>query len=157
MIAVSVPLRRELEVAWDVEQAYGLVADVPLSAGHFPGLKGLDDLGDGAWRWRLDEFEVGRFKIDAGYAARYTCDPVARTVRWTTVEPAGNVRADGSWTVTPRGSGARLVFENKLQVSLELPRLAQGLVGKIVPAVYQRQTATYLERIAQRMGGRLLG
>ncbi len=156
MFESTVHLERTIEVAWGPEEAYGLVADVPLSASHVPGLKGLDPLGEARFRWRLERIKLGKFDVDASYTADYTCDPAARTVGWVTVEPAGSVRATGQWTVRPAASGSWLDFQNKLELQLALPRLAWPIAKRAVPAIYQERTAAYLRRIAERMGGRLL-
>ena len=157
MVEVEVNLGYTLEVSWDVEQAFALVADVPFSAGHFPGLERLDDLGDGVYRWNMRAFEVGKVRHQVCYAARYVSDPGPYTVTWHTVGTDSNTRADGSWHVTPHGDGAQLRFENRLTVRLAIPRLVARPAKKVVLAIMEKQTQRYLERIAGRMDGRLLG
>jgi len=157
LVEVEVSLHYTLEVGWDVDRAFALVADVPESAGNFPGLERLDDLGDGVYRWNMRPFEVSKFRHQVRYAARYVSDPGARTVVWTTVGSDGNTQADGAWRVSPSGSGARLTFENRLAVRLPIPRLIARPARKVVPGIMDKQTRKYLDRIAQKMDGRLVG
>jgi carbon monoxide dehydrogenase subunit G len=157
MVEIGVDLRYTLQVGWDVEQAFAMVSDVPGSAANFPGLERLDDLGDGVYRWNMRPFEFSRFRHQVRYAARYTSDAAAGTVIWTTEGSDGNTRADGIWRVVPDGDGARLSFENHLAVMLPVPRLVARAARKVVPSVMDKQTRKYLERIAQKMGGRLVG
>ena len=63
MLEFSVHHVYTLAVPCDVGQAFDLVADVPLSAGHFPGLERLDDLGEGLYRWNMLSFEVGKISF----------------------------------------------------------------------------------------------
>ena len=157
MVDLNVTLERTLEVKWSRDDAFGLVADVPRSAAHFPGLRGLDDLGDGVYRWRLDSFRVGKFGFDVGYAARYVPDAEAGTVVWTTQPGGGNTRADGSWKVSELpGGGARLIFVNSIAVSVPLPRLMARLGRKALEEMSHRQVESYLRGIARTMEGRLL-
>jgi carbon monoxide dehydrogenase subunit G len=157
VVEVKVEIEYVLEVAWSPEQALDLVADVPRSAAFFPGLEGLDDLGDGLYRWNMRKFELGSFQHGVRYAARYVTDQATRTVRWTTEPGDNNTIADGAWTVEPRGSGSRLVFRNSLVVSVPVPRLMARLARKSVPGITHKQVRTYLDRIATEMGGRRVG
>ncbi len=157
MVELRIPCAHAVDVAWDRDRAYALVADVPLSASHFPGLRSLDDLGGGVYRWNLQRYEVGKYTLDAAYSALYACDAAAGTVQWRTIEPIGTVRADGNWRVEARGDGARLHFDNLVQLRLPLPRLAAPLARRVVPGIYDRQVRDYVGAIAARMGGRLEG
>ena len=156
MVEVAVHHIYTLAVAWDVDRAFELVADVPLSAGHFPGLQQLDDLGEGVYRWNMRSFEVSKVNYQVQYTARYVSDPGPRTVVWNTVGADSNTRADGSWLVTADGEGAQLRFENRLVIRLAIPRLLARPAEKVVLTIMERQHETYLTRIAERMGGRLL-
>jgi hypothetical protein len=82
-------------------------------------------------------------------------DVVAGTVVWTTVGSDGNTRADGAWRVEAQGSGSRLHFENSLSVRLPIPRLVARPARKIVPKLMRKETRRYLDRIADKMGGRV--
>ncbi len=155
MVEVQVDLRYTLRVGWDADQALALVADVPKSASHFPGLERLDELGDGVYRWNMKTFQVSKFRHQVCYAAKYVSEPSARTVVWTTVGSDNNTVANGQWRVVPEGSGARLDFENRLTVMLPVPRLAARVVKNLVPKMTDRETRIYLERIAATMDGRI--
>jgi len=156
VVEVEVSLRYTLDVGWGVQQAFALVSDVPESAVNFPGLERLDDLGDGVYRWNMRPFEVSKFRHQVRYAARYISDENAGTVVWTTVGTDGNTRADGAWRVSPRGQGARLIFENRMAVMLPIPRLVARPARKVVPSIMNKQTRKYLGRIAEKMDGKLL-
>ncbi len=156
MLEFSVHHVYTLAVPCDVGQAFDLVADVPLSAGHFPGLERLDDLGEGLYRWNMLSFDVGKISFQVQYTARYVADADAKTVVWETVGEDSNTRADGSWLVTPDGEGAQLRFDNVLLIRLALPRMLAGPAEKIVKSLMRRQNETYLTRIAERLGGQLL-
>jgi hypothetical protein len=156
VVEVAVNHIYTLAVSWDADRAFELVADVPLSAGHFPGLEQLDDLGEGVYRWNMRGFEVGKVNYQVQYTARYVSEPGPRTVVWSTVGPDSNTRADGAWHVTTDGEGAQLRFENRLLIRLAIPRLLARPAQKVVLTIMERQHETYLTRIAQRMDGQLL-
>ena len=156
MVEVGVSLSYTLQVAWDVQQAFELVSDVPKSAANFPGLERLDDLGDGVYRWNMRPIQVSKFSHQVNYSARYISDVGAGSVVWTTVGTDGNTRADGAWRVSANGSGSRLTFENRLAVMLPIPRLVARPAKKIVPGIMDKQTRKYLTRMAEKMDGQLL-
>lgn len=151
----SSSLERTLDVAWPRDRAYELVADVPRSAGHFPGLQGIDDLGGGVFRWRLGTIKLPGFGFDAGYTAQYTFDEAAGTVVWASVPGAGNVQEEGSWLVEAAGDRTRLRFRSTLTVDVAVPRLVERVVKKAAPGVTHKLMLGYLERIAKTMGGRV--
>jgi carbon monoxide dehydrogenase subunit G len=157
MIEVQSTVNATLEVAWPADRAYTLVADVPASAGHYPGLDHVEDLGQATYRWHLARYEAVGQSLDVGYTACYACDPVARSVIWTSVMRGGdNVAANGSWHVRPHEAGARLEFRTVLDARLPLPRLAGRLARRTVDAIFQRQIRAYLRAISGTMEGRLL-
>jgi len=156
VVEVEVSFCYTLQVGWDVRRAFALVADVPLSAGHFPGLQRLDDLGDGIYRWNMQPLEFGKFAHQVRYSARYVADAEADTVVWDTVGADGNTRADGSWRIKPLDGGAELTFQNRLAVQLPIPRLMARPARKVVPGIMDKQTRTYLTAIAQKMDGTLV-
>lgn len=156
MAEVQVNIRRTLRVNWSPEQAFEMVADVPRSAAHFPGLERLEDLGDGVYRWHLSTFKVGKITFPVSYAARYVPDPEAGTVTWSTVDGSKNTRADGKWVVTPDGDGALLEFHNHVVVVIPVPRLLARMTNKIARNLTEKQIGAYLQRISRAMDGEVL-
>ncbi len=156
MAEVTVKIRRTLRVNWSPEQAFEMVADVPRSASHFPGLERLEDKGDGIYRWHLASFKVGKFTFPVSYAARYIPDPDAGTVTWSTDAGSKNTRADGQWVVTPDGDGTRLEFQNRLVVVLPVPRMIARMANKIARDMTEKQIGAYLKRISRAMDGEVL-
>jgi carbon monoxide dehydrogenase subunit G len=156
VVEVTVNIRRTLSVGWDADRALALVADVPKSAAHFPGLERLDDLGDGVFRWNMNPFQVSKFRHQVRYSAQYITDTTNRIVVWNTIGQDNNTTADGRWTVVSEGTGTRLEFENRLVVRMPVPRLASRVVKALVPKITDRETRIYLERIAATMDGKLV-
>lgn len=151
----SSSLERTLDVAWSRDEVYALVADVPRSAGHFPGIQGIDDLGDGVFRWRLGTIKLPGFAFDAGYTAQYHFDEAAGTVVWASVPGEGNVQEEGSWQVKTAGDRTHVVFRSTLTVDVAVPRLVERVVRKAAPGVTHKLMLGYLERIAKTMKGRV--
>jgi hypothetical protein len=154
VVEVKSDVRARRVGAWTPAEAYALVADVPLSASHYPGLQRLEDLGEGAYRWHLSRYEAAGHQLDVGYTAHYTSDPAKRRVQWRSQRgPGDNVAADGAWQVGPQGQGAYLDFDIALWAKVPVPRLAGPLARRTVSAIFRRQIQTYLGAIATRMGG----
>jgi len=156
MAEVEVNIRRTLKVSWPPDRAFELVADVPRSASHFPGLEKLEDLGDGVYRWHLSSFKVGKIKFPVSYSARYVSNPDNSTVTWSTQAGSKNTRADGEWQVHPDGEGTRLEFRNRLVVVLPVPRLMMRMANKVARDMTEKQIGAYLGRISRAMEGQVV-
>lgn len=156
-MTVHVPfdLAYELEVRADADAVYRVLADVPLSASHFPGLEQLVDLGHGAYRWELARLGTEHVHVQTVYASRYACDARRRSVRWTPVEGVGNASVSGQWVITPRAHGTHLRLELKGELLVPLPALSRALVAPVVLAENERLVERYLHNLAERFGGEL--
>ena len=112
-MTVHVPfdLAYEMDVRADADAVYAVLADVPLSASHFPGLERLVDLGGNRYRWELAKLGTEHVHLQTVYASRYHCDRQRRSVRWEPVAGEGNARVGGRWVIEPRPQGTHLRLE----------------------------------------------
>ena len=143
VIDVDVTYREEIVVRASADQAFALVADIYRSGMHFPGVETLTPVNDaGRWRWKLKETGHGPIKFRATYDVLYHSDPAARLVRWAPpAEKAGDMDSSGTWTVTPVGDGAAMVFDARTVARIPGPRL----MGKMIEA-FTREELTRLKR-----------
>lgn len=134
--------------------ALALVADVPDSVSHFPGLEGFEPAGPGAWRWTLARLGSGKLSLQTVYTCRYTHDAAAGTVRWVAVgAPGDNARVEGAWTVVPDGTGARLRLVNTLQVNVPVPRLLRRPAEALVARENERLITHYIANLEVTLAG----
>ena len=156
MSDLSAVATETLTVPASVDEAYALVADVPRSTAHVVGLEQIRHRGEQDWTWTLEKLGMASVSLQAVYTCRYTLDPVARVVRWSAAGLQGdNGSVEGRWTVTPHGSGARLVLENRLTLHLgaRIPRLMRGAAEKLVARENSRLVGLYVANIQQTLSG----
>lgn len=137
------------------EEVWAVIADVPLSASHFPDVDRLVPLGDGVYRWELKSVGLGGMRLQTVYATRYVADAAAGTVTWTAVEGIGNTRVSGQWRMAPQGTGTRLDLRNVSSFHLPLPGPLRRVISPAAEAVHRAAVGTYVDNLARRFGGRI--
>lgn len=153
MIDVNVSYRDEIVVRASVEQAFALVADIYRSGMHFPGVETLTPVDDaGRWRWKLKEKGHGPIKFRATYDVIYRSDPGAGVVTWAPpAAKAGDMDSSGSWTVTPAGGGARMVFDAHTLARIPGPRLMAKMIEAFAREELTRLKRRYVQAVAKTL------
>ena len=151
---LSATASESLTVPASLEEAWALVADVPRSVAHFPGLERLDQTGEADWTWTLEKLGTGKLVFQTCYTCRYALDPAARTVRWTAVGASGdNARVEGMWRLEAAGSGARLQLVNQLTMDIDLPRVLRRPATALLTRENERLIRTYVANLRTTLSG----
>jgi hypothetical protein len=150
---IEVSTRRDFGVKADAKTAFALLAHVPASASHYPKVKALVDLGDGAYRWEMEPIGIGGFSHQVVYAARYERDERQGTVTWSPVKSEGNSEISGSLRVTPQDSGTRVVLEVRGRLAVPVPLLLRPVAGPFVEREFNQQIETYVANLTRALGG----
>lgn len=153
-VTVPVELHYEFDVKASVDEVFDVLADVPVSASHFPKVDKLIDLGDNVYRWELQRVGTAQVHIQTVYASKYVADRRRRTVRWTRLAGVGNAQIAGSWTLTPRKAWTHIAFEMHGEVTVALPALMQFIVAPVVAAENRGLVETYIHNLTRRFGGK---
>ncbi len=130
-----------------------MLADVPASASHFPGLARLVDLGGGTYRWEMEKVGTDAIHIQTVYASRYVADKKKGQVFWTPVAGQGNAQVGGSWAIRNKKTYTHLVLRIDGELQLPLPALMKALVTPVVISEYERLVEQYIDQLIQRFGG----
>lgn len=154
MLELSLPFTHEIEVAATPQATFDLLADVPASASHFPNLEGVHPEPAGAWTWSLEKIGIGKVFVQTTYALRYTKRPEEHTILWEPVAGVGNGLSRGSWVIGEVPGGARLRFENVLDVKFRgLPRLLRRVVEPFAVEENAKLIRAYMANIASTLSG----
>jgi carbon monoxide dehydrogenase subunit G len=154
-LAVHVPfdLQYEFEVRAPLAEVFGVLADVPVSASHFPKLHRLVDLGGNAFRWELERVGTEQIHLQTVYASKYRADRRSGTVVWTPVDGVGNARVGGSWAIRASGAGTRLVLKLDGEVVVPLPALLAPVVRPLILGENEKLVEKYIDNLIRRFGG----
>jgi carbon monoxide dehydrogenase subunit G len=151
---VSATADHTFTVSADADTAFALLSDVPDSVAHFPGLDAFVADGADTWRWELAKLGHGPLTLQTVYTCRYASDADTRTVRWVAVSaPKDNARVEGSWTLTPSGSGSRLRLVNTLTITVPVPRLMRRAGEALVSRENERLILGYIGNLKQTLDG----
>jgi carbon monoxide dehydrogenase subunit G len=152
-VSVDIELGYEFAVKAPSEQVFALLADVPLSASHFPQVERLVELGHGAYRWELQRVGTPQVGIQTVYACKYVGDATKGTVTWTPVKGVGNAQLRGSWRITGRKGRTRVVFRARGTIGVAMPTLMRAIVVPVVEAEFERLVEKYIDNLIETLGG----
>ena len=152
-VSVDIELGYEFAVKAPFEEVFALLADVPLSASHFPQVDRLVDLGHGAYRWELQRVGTPQVGIQTVYACKYVSDAKKGTVTWTPVKGVGNAQLRGSWKITGRKGRTRVVFRARGTIGVAMPALMRAIVVPVVEAEFERLVEKYIDNLIETFGG----
>jgi len=150
---VSVSVLRSFNVGASPEKAHELVANVPLSASHFPGLDQVEDLGDGGYRWDMTERKAAGQALKVVYAATYISNPQTFDVDWTAIEGVGNSALSGHWRITADGEGAQMEFLTKGELAVPVPKLMAKMARGIVQSEFEKDVDGYIANLQKSLAG----
>lgn len=147
-ITVSIELNRDLEIPGGYDEVFELLADVPRSAGHFPKVHKLTDLGDNAYRWEMEKVGVDKHAIQSIYACKYHADKEAGRITWEPVKGEGNGVVRGSWTVTAKGDKVTAVkFKTNAELTVPLPSLLKLAISPVIKHEFNSLVDTYMKNL----------
>lgn len=134
------------------DAVYAMLADVPKSVGHFPDMESLT-FEKGAYVWRMKKLGAGPVSFQVVYAAVYSFDPAARSVRWEGVPGFGNTKVSGRWVVEPQASGTRFTLETSFNLDAPFPGFLRGAAESLMTRENDRLIATYLQNLKTTLDG----
>ncbi len=152
-ITVHVELGYEFEVKASFNEVFDVLADVPTSAGYYPKVDQLIDLGDGAYRWEMEKIGLAQVNLQTVYASRYVSDRATGSVTWTPLPDQGNTLVSGSWKITDNKKSTNVVLRVEGDLTIPLPGLMKVVVAPLVEAEFEKMTEQYIDNLTKRFGG----
>ncbi|MBP8182679.1 MAG: SRPBCC family protein [Rhodoferax sp.] len=152
-ITVHVELGYEFEVRASFNEVFDVLADVPTSAGFYPKVDQLIDLGDGAYRWEMEKIGLAQVNLQTVYASRYVSDRATGSVTWTPLPDQGNTLVSGSWKITDNKKSTNVVLRVEGDLTIPLPGLMKVVVAPLVEAEFEKMTEQYIDNLTKRFGG----
>lgn len=154
-MSVTVPfdLAYEFDVKASIGEVFGVLADVPTSASHFPKVDKLVALGDNSFRWELQKVGTAQIHIQTVYSSKYVADAKKHTVTWTPIQGGGNGLVGGSWTLTEKKGSTHVVLKIDGEIAVPLPALMKLLVVPVVTNENEKLIEKYIANLIVRFGG----
>jgi carbon monoxide dehydrogenase subunit G len=153
-VSVDIDLGYEFAVKAPFKDVFAVLSDVPKSASHFPKVKALVDLGDGAYRWEMQKVGTAQVGIQTIYACKYKSDEKKGTVTWTPQrDDKGNASISGSWKISEGKDRTNLVLKTKGTVEVPLPALMKMVVAPVVNSEFESLVEKYIENLCKKFGG----
>jgi carbon monoxide dehydrogenase subunit G len=154
-MAITVPfdMAYEFEVKAKAAEVFEVLANVPVSASHFPKVAKLVDLGGNAYRWEMEKVGTEKMNIQTVYASKYVSDKKKGTVVWTPVKGEGNAQIHGSWTITDNKKSTNVVLKLGGELNVPLPGLMKMVVTPFVISENEKLVEKYIDNLIARFGG----
>ncbi len=148
--SVAINVEKEFQTLCTPEKVFGLLADVPRSASHFPKVDQLVDLGGNSFRWEMEKIGIGGYTLQQTiYACRYTSDPATLKVAWTPIPGVGNAIVQGEWSITPKAGGTTVSIKTKGDLTVDFPSFLEFIVSPLVVMEFTGMIERYLANLQE--------
>jgi len=150
---IPIAVAYEFEVRAPYAEVFGVLADVPASASHFPQVERLVELARGAYRWDMQPVGPPPYSLQTVYACRYVSSKSRGTVAWTPLEGIGNATVAGSWTLVRGKRSTALTLDIDARLHTPFPALLRVVVEPVLRAEFERLVELYVDNLIERFGG----
>lgn len=152
-INVNIDLGYEFDVKASAKEVFDVLSNVPVSAGFFPKVDQLVDLGDGAYRWEMAKIGIAQINLQTIYASKYVSNKTKGTVVWTPIKGEGNALVSGNWKITDKKKSTNVVLQINGDLSIPLPGLMKMVVAPVVEAEFEKMVEQYIANLTTHFGG----
>ncbi|MBC7619564.1 MAG: SRPBCC family protein [Candidatus Saccharibacteria bacterium] len=152
-ISVTLELGYEFEVNASFKKVFDVLSDVPTSAGFYPQVEELVDMGDNTYRWEMEKVGTDQVNLQVVYASQYVINRKKGSIAWTAVEGVGNSLIAGSWQLTNHKKTTHIVLTVEGEITLPFPALMRRVVQPVVKAEFERLTEEYIAKLCEHFGG----
>lgn len=152
-ITVEIDLGYEFNVKAVHKDVFDVLSDVPTSAGFFPKVDKLTDLGGGVYRWEMAKVGTAQVNIQTVYASKYASDRKKGSVVWTPVKGEGNALVGGHWKIATHKKGTAVEFKVMGTVDVPLPGLMKMVVVPVVRGEFEKLVEKYIDNLIKHFGG----
>ena len=145
---VSINVSREFETQVSIDKVFALLADVPLSASHFPEVEKLEDLGGGSYRWVMEKIGIGDYTLQQTiYACTYSSNKAQLRVDWVPVAGVGNALVEGGWRLHPAASGTKVQLRTKGELTVDMPGFLQFFLSPLIEMAFAQKIDCYVSNL----------
>jgi carbon monoxide dehydrogenase subunit G len=145
---VSLAVEREFETPCALKKVFGILADVPESASHFPDVENLETLGGNTYRWTMEKVGVGDYTLQQTvYACTYQSDEGQGRVAWTPVQGEGNALVDGEWRLRQLQSGTGVRLKTTGRLTVDLPGFLQIFLSPLIVIAFTQKIDYYIANL----------
>jgi carbon monoxide dehydrogenase subunit G len=152
-VKVDIELAYEFSVKAAFKDVFDVLSDVPTSAGYFPKVDKLVDMGDNTYRWEMAKVGTAQVNLQTIYASTYVSDRKKGSVVWKPVKGVGNAQVSGSWKVTDKKTHTDLVLKLDGVVETPLPGLMKMVVVPVVTGEFEKLVEKYIDNLIKAFGG----
>ncbi len=150
---VSIDLGYEFDVKAPFKEVYAVLADVPASAGHFPRVAKLVEMGGGVYRWEMEKIGLPQISLQTIYASKYVCNKAKGSVVWTPIKGVGNALVAGNWKIIDKKKFTHIELRIDGELDIALPGLMEVVIAPTVEAEFEKLVEQYIDNLIQRFGG----
>lgn len=152
-VTVQLKMQHEFTVKAKANEVFGLLADVPSSAKHFPNVDKLIALSKNAYRWELGKAGTEKFNLQTVYACTYVADRKKGTISWSPLAGEGNALISGHWAITDNKKSTTIAFEMHGELTLPVSSLVKMIVAPLAASENEKTNKQYFKNLTKHFGG----
>lgn len=150
-LKLNLELNEVIDLPCDFDKAFDFFLDVQKTAGCFPKVETVKDLGDNKYHWIMTKEGVGKYSIQVEYGAVYTFDRDKGVVEWTAIPGIGNGVSRGKSVIARVGDKVRVNFTTTMDLELPLPGLAKPLIKPFVNREFEKSMEQFRDNVIKAL------
>jgi carbon monoxide dehydrogenase subunit G len=144
---MKLDLTREIKVNSDYDTAFEIFSNVAKMGSFFPKVEKLEDIGDGAWKWTLEEAGISKYNLQVVYAAKYNFDKENGKVTWSPVEGIGNAKNWGDVDIRREGDKTAIRFHTDVELEIPFPSIVGSVIKPFVKSQFSGMLETFQKNV----------
>jgi hypothetical protein len=162
-----------IDVPVKPESVFALLANVPDSVSHFPGLVEVVPLyrellppqqqlqlqqqqqtqDNTSYKWLLKKLGYGQLSLQLCYGCKYFSDASKLAVWWKSIPACGNAEVNGHWEILPTAEGTKFSLHNRLVFHMWLPQFLKFRAESLTTHHTTQLSNAYLKNLALTLTG----
>ncbi len=153
-LTIAMTISRSLHTKAAGKQAFGLLADIPLTASLFPRIATISDLGCNTWRFETERIGIGNVTVlQLHVVSRYRFDQQKGIISWVPADSSESFRLEGRWKISEERKGSRIVLNASGSRDLNLPAFMKNLLTSLIRMEAEFLVSSFLDNLKTKLEG----
>ncbi|MBY0369655.1 SRPBCC family protein [bacterium] len=151
-VKIEIPYEGTVSVPTPPDKAFAYLADLEKSIpGNFPGVASFQAQGADTYQWAFEKVGYSGYELEIQLVTQAKKEAPSK-ITLKSVPGKGTALFDGSWALSPKGSGTQIAFQGKLQLELPIPGFLKGMATPLAEKEIRKLFDRYLRHVEKNLG-----